>query len=72
MRIDLLNIKQTNICIRGFPEEKEKVAKKKKKLTEKTIAENLPNQGQKNKNPGSGSTERSKQYEPKKVHTKTQ
>lgn len=39
------NIKQTNICTIGFPEEKEKVAKKKKKLTEITTTENLPNQG---------------------------
>lgn len=56
------DIKQANISIIGVSrEERDKGA-------EKSIAENSPNLG-KERHPGSGNTNISKQDEPKQVHT---
>ena len=61
------NIKRSNICIRGVPEEERE--KGPEKTFEEIIAENLPNM--RNSQPSLGSTESPRKSKPKEEYTKT-
>ena len=45
--------------------------RRREKIFEKIIAENLPNTGKGNNQPSPGSTESPRQYKPKEEHTET-
>ena len=61
------NIKCTNICIIGVPEEEEEREKGPEKIFEEIIAENFPSVGKKSR----GSAESPRQEKSKEEHTKT-